>query len=208
MDEDEYVPNSAFIEEVIGLDSEMVKMFSDLHWLSYLVALHDKGTLVMPNSKLNQSISECENFVDTVTRAGRHRDRTIKGVSIQSGCCVTAGYIYVYLFLRRIPNSSSIFSYMLTLMKQEWKRAGAFIREIFPPDLLFWVLFIGRCASSKQLERWFKVELILSKNVLNLKSWMEVRGVLEQFAWVSGWHEETYVDFWDELVEFEVTQNG
>jgi hypothetical protein len=208
MDEDEYVPNSEFIEEVIGLDPEMVKMFSDLHWMSYLVGLHDKGSLVMPSSKLNQRICECENFVDTVTRAGRHSDRTVKGVSTQSGCCVMAGYIYVYLFLRRIPNSSSIFSYMLTLMKQEWKRAGAFIREIFPPDLLLWVLFVGRCASSKQLEPWFRVELVLCKNVLNLKSWMEARGVLEQYAWVTGWHEETFEVLWDELAEFEATQNG
>jgi hypothetical protein len=207
MDEDEYVPNSEFIEEVIGLDPEMVKMFSDLHWLSHLVALHDKGTLVMPSSKLNQSICECENFVDTVMRAGRHRDRTVKGVSTKSGCCVMAGYIYVYLFLRRIPNSSSIFSYMLTLMKGEWKRAGAFIREIFPPDLLLWVLFVGRCASSKQLEPWFKVELVRSKNALNLKSWMEARGVLEHFAWIVGWNEEVYEVFWDELVEFEATPN-
>jgi hypothetical protein len=207
MDEDNYVPNSEFIEEVIGLDPEMVKMFSDLHWLSYLVALHDKGTLVMPSSTLNHSISECENFVDTVMRAGRYSDRTVKGVSSESGCCVIAGYIYVYLFLRRIPSSSRIFSYMLALMKQEWKRAGAFIREIFPPGLLLWVLFVGRCASSEQLESWFKEELVLSKDVLNLESWMEARGVLEQFAWV-GRREETYEAFWDELVEFEATQNG
>jgi hypothetical protein len=112
---------------------------------------------------------------------------------------VIAGYIYVYLFLRRIPSSSRIFSYMLALMKQEWKRAGSFIREIFPPGLLFWILFVGRCASAEQLGPWFKEELILSKEVLNLKCWMEAKRVLEQFAWVGGWNEEMYEVFWDEL---------
>lgn len=115
-------------------------MFVALHCVSYLVEQNDGGALALEKADLHHSIYEVEKSVDTLMRSGNYEARTVKGEQSHSGCCVIAADIYVYRSLRRFPFTSSLYDYMVQLLKEEVDKIADTLKQVFPRGR-FW----GRC---------------------------------------------------------------
>jgi len=80
--------------------------------------------------------------------------------------------------------------------------------DFLKPELLFWILFVGGCASEGRPERdWFREQLEFSRGKLGLWSREEAKEMLKQFAWVERWNDEQYNVLWDELVSQGATKS-
>ncbi|KAH9221005.1 hypothetical protein DL95DRAFT_476803 [Leptodontidium sp. 2 PMI_412] len=112
---------------------------------------------------------------------------------------IFAGYAYLHLFLRRDELIGTSFDYFANLLKDEleiFQHTG----EKFPPELWFWIMFVGASAAIGRPESlWFMAELQLSRDKLMLGSWFQAKGRLKKFAWVDGWNEVAHVDLWNQL---------
>lgn len=119
--------------------------------------------------------------------------------TLRSGLCIQAGYAYLHLFLRRDELIGTSFDYFANLLKDEleiFQHTG----EKFPPELWFWIMFVGASAAIGRPESlWFMAELQLSRDKLMLGSWFQAKGRLKKFAWVDGWNEVAHVDLWNQL---------
>jgi hypothetical protein len=183
--------NLSYIEKELGLDPELSSMFVELHCVSYLVEQNDNGTFSLEKEDLHRSIYEAEKSVDTLLRGGSCTARTINGVLLNSGCCVIAAYIYVYRSLRRIPLTSTLYDYMVRLLKQDIESVAGTVRQIYPREVLLWIFFIGVSAGQgRREESYFKQELAASRQALMITTWEVAKFVLKKFAWVEGWNEE------------------
>jgi hypothetical protein len=179
-----------YIEKELGLDPEVASMFVELHCISYLVEQNDNGTLALEKRDLHRSIYEAEKSVDTLMRGG-YEARTVNGVQSHSGCCCLAAYLYVYRSLRRLPFSSTVYDYMVGLLKQDIESVAGTIRQVFPREVLFWIFFVGASTGKgRPEESYFKQELAVSRQALRITTWEVAKFVLKKFAWVEGWNEE------------------
>lgn len=178
----------------LGLHKYLVKMFMDLHRLSSLMANCDKGILT-------DEIAEVEKYIDTMLRGGNYGDQNaINGSAAENAFIILSSYIYLYLSLRRIEVSSRIYDWMVDLLREALGKVAHTMRKDFPPELLFWVLWVGASASLRRRELdWFKKELRVSKEILGLKVWPDARTILTKFAWVEGWNEATDEELWHQL---------
>jgi hypothetical protein len=165
-------------------------MFGTLHRVSFLVEQNDSGALELKKADIHRSIYEVERSVDTLMRAGQYEARTVKGVPSNSACCIIAANIYVYRYLRRIPSTSTLYDYMVGLLRQDMESVASTVRQVFPREVLFWVYFVGTSASKgRPEEAYFQRELVVSRQVLMVKTWEVAKFVLKKFAWVEGWNE-------------------
>ncbi|PMD43504.1 hypothetical protein L207DRAFT_299209 [Hyaloscypha variabilis F] len=179
-----------YIEQELGLDHEVSNMFGTLHRVSFLVEQNDSGALELEKADIHRSIYEVERSVDTLMRAGQYEARTVKGVPSNSACCIIAANIYVYRYLRRIPSTSTLYDYMVGLLRQDMESVASTVRRVFPREVLFWVYFVGTSASKgRPEEAYFQRELVVSRQVLMVKTWEVAKFVLKKFAWVEGWNE-------------------
>ncbi|KAE8451943.1 hypothetical protein EG329_002784 [Mollisiaceae sp. DMI_Dod_QoI] len=192
--------NDSFYKE-IGLDGPLSKMFMDLHWLSFLMVNNDRNAGATDNDVLTSSITESERYIDTMLRGGQYGNhKATKGVVAGRAFVVLAGYIYLYLYLRRIEVNNRLYDWMVDLLREDLGNVERRMRESYPPELLFWVLFVGACASVGRRELdWFKKELRVSKEILGLNDWIGARYILMKFAWAEGWNESINEIFWHEL---------
>lgn len=196
--------NLNYIKQELGLDPEVSSMFVELHCVSYLVEENEKGTYTLEKADLHRSIYEAEESVDTLLRGGQYEARTVHGVASNSGCCVIAAYIYVYRFLRRIPLASTLYDYMVRLLRQDMESDADTVRKVFPREVLFWVFFIGASAGKGRPEElYFKHELAVSRQALMINTWEVAKFVLKKFAWVEGWNEEDDADLFNGLLRQE-----
>lgn len=192
--------DDSFYKEV-GLDSPLVKMFMTLHWLSSMMANNDRDAGVTDNDVLACNITEAEKYIGTMLRGGQYSSyKSLKGVVVGNAFVVLAGYTYLYLHLRRIEISSRLYDWMVSLLSEDLRNVEHEMRVICPPELLFWVLFVGACASVGRLEsQWFKKELRVSRVTLGLTSWIDARSILMKFTWVESWNEPMNERLWHEL---------
>ncbi len=165
------------------LDSSTTKMFQDLNRLS------DESSKIvdrLPQSLLNDQIGIVEKFIDSLVHFTlRFQGTTIDGKQTNSSFCILAGYIYLYIFLRKIPAESSIYMWMTTLLRQDFNRLDPQVLGYFPSELLFWVLFVGGLvASNKNDQDWFTEKLGEVSKKLELKSLRDVRKCLKKLSWV------------------------
>lgn len=196
--------NLDYIEKELGLDSEISSMFVELHCVSYLMEQNDNGTLQLEKVDLHRSIYETENSVDTLMRVGVYDARTVNGVQTNSGCCTIAAYIYVYRSLRRIPYSSTLYDYMVRILKEDIDNVSGTVREVFPKEVLFWVFFVGASAGKgRPEESYFRKVLAVSRQVLSITTWEVAKFVLKKFAWVEGWNEEVDKELFNGLQELD-----
>lgn len=182
-----------------GLDGPLTKMFTDLNSLSFSVANSPDGT---QDEGLSCGIAEAEKYIDTMLRGGWYDARsTTKGVVAGRAFIVLAGYIYLYLFLRRIEVSSRLYDWMVSLLREDLGNVEHTMRKTCSPELLFWILVIGASGSVGRREsNWFLKELRVSKDVLALGSWEDARAILSRFASVEGWKDEFVGEkIWSEL---------
>ncbi|KUJ19899.1 uncharacterized protein LY89DRAFT_464947 [Mollisia scopiformis] len=185
----------------LGLDAPLIKMFTDLHWLSSMMSNSARRRGAVNANVLNRGITEAEKYIDTMLRGGRlDNHQTTKGIVAGKAFVVLSGYIYLYLLLRRIEVSSRIYDWMVDLLKEDLKNIQHVMRKAYPPELLFWILFLGASASIGRRElEWFKKELLVGKESLGLSAWSSAKAILMKFSWVEGWNEEASERFWNEL---------
>jgi hypothetical protein len=196
--------NLNYIKQELGLDPEVSSMFVELHCVSYLVEQDDNGTFTLEKADLHRSIYEAEKSVDTLLRGGQYEARTVHGVVSNSGCCIIAAYIYVYRSLRRIPLASTLYDYMVRLLRQDIESVADTVRQLFPMEVLFWVFFVGASAGKGRPEEfYFKHELMVSRQALMINTWEVAKFVLKKFAWVEGRNEEGDKDLFNGLISQE-----
>jgi hypothetical protein len=181
------VVNESFYK-AIGLNDSLTKMFMDLSSLSFLLASSHRNEDETNNELLTRGIAEAEKYIDTILRGGWYSTpSTTKGVVAGRAFVVLSGYIYLYLFLRRIEVSSRLYDWMVSLLREDLGNIERTMRKTCSPELLFWVLFIGASGSVGRRESsWFMKELRVSKESLGLRSWLDARASLMKFAWVEG----------------------
>jgi hypothetical protein len=196
--------NLNYIEQELGLDPEAASIFVELHRVSYLMEQNDNGTFTLEKDDLYRSIFEAEKSVDTLLRGGSCTARTVNSVLSNSGCCVIAANIYVYRSLRRIPLTSTLYDYMVRLLKQDIENVADTVRQVFPREVLFWVFFVGgSAAKGRREESYFKQQLAVSRQDLLIATWEVAKFVLKKFAWVEGWNEEVDAELFNGLIQVE-----
>jgi hypothetical protein len=189
-----------YFEQEVGLDVEISMMFVNLRRVSHLMEENDNGTLKIEKAELRRAIVDTEMAVDKLLRGGRYDLRTVKGIHSNSGCCVIAGCLYVYYFLRRIPVTSALYNYMVRLLKEDFENVAGTFRQVFPKEVLFWVLFVGAAsATCREEEAWFKKELAMTRQGLSITTWEVAKFILKKFAWVEDWYEDVVKELFNSL---------
>lgn len=187
----------------IELDPPTAQMFQDLHTLSRQLL----------TSTISKSLSTEPNFNDQVTKAEQHIDYlvhcpttpgiSINGVSTNSGSCLLAGYIYLYLFLKRIPLQNSVYEWMASLLKDEILEHEATMKENFPIELRFWVFFVGGFAAAGTKEgEWFRKELQILRIDSELGGWESASLALKNIVWIQREEDEAAKKFWEDAATF------
>jgi hypothetical protein len=190
----------SYFEKEFGLDADVSRVFVDIHRVSYLMEENDSGTLKDEKDVLKRSIYEAETAVDKLLRGGQYGAGINKDVESKSGCCIVAAYIYVYHFLRRIPYTSTIYDYLVMLLKEDIVNFADTIRQDFVREVLFWVFFVGASAGKgRPEESWFRKELAVSRQSLRISTWEVAKFVLKKVAWVEDWNEEVDAELFNGL---------
>jgi hypothetical protein len=96
--------------------------------------------------------------------------------------------------------NSTALSFAITMLKQELESLQKSETDQFRPELLFWILFIGGCATSGHPERhWFRCQLAAVCKKLGLVTWVEAKAILSKFAWVEESNGLQQKILWDEV---------
>jgi hypothetical protein len=187
-------------------------MFLDLQYLSEQIAASDRRAFVGEPFELVDSVCTAEKQIDSLIHDRVEKIDTSehhiefaapvleKGNSIPVGACARSATIFVYLFLRRIPIHSPVFGWMIDMVRQDFERTEAYISQVYPPELLFWILFVAGTASLGRYERsWFLSKMTRYREFLKLKDWSAGKVVLEKLAWLETPGESLGVCLWEEL---------
>jgi hypothetical protein len=195
-------PMPALFQDFECPDLQTIEMFRNLHYLSDQITISMSRNNVQNDAKLMENIFKAEQRIELVIHHGGGTTGLISDNSsitnVQSSAL--AGVIYVYLFLRDIPVDSSVFDWMVTLLKEGLQSDESVIGQIYPAEVLFWVLFVGRAAAVGRDERhWFCARLDVARRDLMLSSWEEAKGVLRRLAWIEGPGDSEFKELWEEL---------
>ena len=186
-------------------DLETMEMFRNLHNLSGQITASLNGTLVLNEAELLEHVCKAERHIESLIhdrgdRRGATTTSDDESTIIQVRSAALAGAIYLYLFLRGISVDSSIFDWMVALLKEDFQSFDSVIGRLYPEEILFWILFVGRAAAVGRNERyWFCARLDVSRRDLMLSSWEEAKSVLGRFAWIEGPADSEYKELWEEL---------
>jgi hypothetical protein len=112
-----------------------------------------------------------------------------------------AGTIFLYLYLRSIPPSSTALDYFMMNLRDALTDGNVVDdTRTFPPDVLFWVLFMGGIASGGGMQRqWFRTQATKIRVALALDSWAVGRQILMRFPFTGSDCESHCQEFWAEL---------
>jgi hypothetical protein len=205
----EYFPSGS----LDGIDWETTKMFRDLQHLSGQLAAKDSGTFVGDQAELIDSICTAEKHIDSLVHERIERIDPSEhnpefaplileyGNPIPVRACALSATIYVYLFLRRIPILSPVFDCMVEQVREDFGRTETIVHQLYPPELLFWLLFVAGSASLRRHERsWFRGKLARYRDILKLRRWNAARKLLEKQAWLETPGEFLGRALWEEMV--------
>jgi hypothetical protein len=187
-------------------------MFKDLQYLSANIAASDNGMPMIDGSELADTICSAENHINSLIYERIERVDTNEhnpefaslvlghGNIIPVMSCALSGSIYIYLFIRRIPIQSSVFDWVVDLFQQDFERTEAAILMLYPPEQLWWMLFVAGTASLGRRDRsWILRKLNLGRDILRLNGWREAKEVLKKVAWVENAGELYGKVLWEEL---------
>ncbi len=178
-----------------------------------MTTAYESGTDFADETEVLSRLCAIEKFIDTfvhgrIERANPHEQReknfstsSNKSPDVSVRPCGIAGSVYIYLFLRKIPVTSPVYDWMVSLVQEEFERFSEEVLErMYPPEITFWMLFVAGVASFKRSERgWFVRKLVSVRDTLELKGWGEAKKLLGQLAWVEGAGEEHGKTLWNEL---------
>lgn len=199
-------PNIKSPANVPGSHFLLAKMFHDLRTHASLRTAFENGSGSIDETHIVYHLCTIERSIDSFVHGGLDRAGSPSlshGVSgrlmdMPLRPCGVVGSIYIYMFLRKIPVDNPVFDYMVSLVREELERFDAeLLQGMFPPEIMFWMLFVAGVASLKREERpWFVMRLRREIRILGLKGWQEVRGLLGRLAWVDGVEQEGGRQLW------------
>lgn len=112
-----------------------------------------------------------------------------------------AGTTFLYLYLRNIPPSSTALDYFPSHLQDALSDGNVIDNaEIFPPEVLLWVLFMGGIASEDRVQRpWFRERASKVCATLAVESWPVARQILMRFPFTGSDCASHGRGFWSEL---------
>lgn len=107
--------------------------------------------------------------------------------------------IYIYLVLRTTAINCNYFNFQAKRLKVALEMLEPVgFRNIYPPDLLLWTLYLGGIGAGAD-KSWFRVQAAESSAALKAFTWDEVRAILKRFPWINQYCEPLFKAFWNEL---------
>jgi hypothetical protein len=194
-------------EDSIQLFPWVGEMFDELNNLSILVGnVHDVPPQIAPGDKtsLAQKLDAAERRIHSLMHSEFSDDSDLGGSSYRWRAYPLAGNIFLYLYLRHVPLSSTIFNYVVPNLQQALIETGGIDDTgIFPADALFWMLVMGGVAAVDRVQwQWFRLNITKSSRLMGLNSWHDARKILLQFPFTGGLCESKCQSLWDELSKF------
>jgi hypothetical protein len=207
--------NSWSFEAISQIDWDTTRMLMDLNHLS-IKAIASERAWIQPD--FIENTLELQRIIDSLIH--RRTDSTTSTISSTSSSsrelapptgdadlvvrvriCALAGFIYVYLFLLRTPVASTVFDWMVSSVKRDFESMEVVIREMYTPQLLFWIMYTAGCAGVGRAEReWFRDRVAEIRDSLGLQKWDDARETLGKLAWVDLSDQFSCFTLWQELV--------
>jgi hypothetical protein len=121
------------------------------------MAVMDNAASPTDSTVFFEVMREVEEYIDSFMRFGQFSDSIIKGVACyKSGPIVLASYIFFYTNFRSIHVSSLLLDSIVTWLRRDLGCSLMNDPDLLRLELLFWILFVGVCASEGRPERdWF-----------------------------------------------------
>ena len=106
--------------------------------------------------------------------------------------CAIAALIYVHVGLCDVRLYTKIIDVLISRLKASLKLVMSQYNYISPAthaaERLLWALYFGGVAAAAGLERrWFVSHLLVSCEALNLKTWADMKVILETVFWKAEW---------------------
>jgi hypothetical protein len=197
--------NSADItssQNISNLHPAIRMMFTELNQLCTLMASMSesdcgKDTLNSFNKKLD--IAEQRMFRLTHCDAGDVNSPRESLYKIRA--YAIAGTTFLYLYLRNITPSSTALDYFPSHLQDSLSDGNVIDNaEVFPPEVLLWVLFMGGIASEDRVQRpWFRERASKVCATLAVESWPVARQILIRFPFTGSDCTSHCRGFWSEL---------
>ena len=199
-------PCDFFLEGPLStLPLEVTKIFKELQVLTTFVTgrSYDSQNADPNHSDFLIDVNACEFYMYKFVHDPEFvLDMRFKGPGPTWSAYPIAGTIYLYLFLRQIPLSNTIYEYCAGYLREALEDAKAvdIASERYPPEALFWVLIFGGSISRGQkYGPWFRFHAKNIKELLNLQTWDDACQVLEHFVYCREIGDVYCRAFWDEL---------
>ena len=168
--------------------------------LQYLTSQVDSFPDKIPGN-LVEDIHKLEIYIETLTHSSNPEHRRIGNLPATE-ICIYAGYMYLYLFLLRLPIQSQVFVYGLGFVKEALTNTS--FEALFLSELLFWILFVvSVVANETQNETWCLERLAVSSKSMQFSEWTDAKKVLKKFVWGEKYGERFGKKVWDKLQSFE-----
>jgi len=194
--EHESITDPSFFTSKIGLDFETTKMF--IH-LQRLTSQADSFPDKMPGN-LIEDVHKLEIYIESLTHSSNPEHRRIGNLPATE-ICIYTGYMYLYLFLLRLPVQSQVFVYALNFVKEALTDSSH--DPLYLGELLFWILFVASVvANETQNETWFFERLAVCSKSMQFTEWTGAKLVLKKFAWGEKYGEVFGRKAWDKLQGF------
>lgn len=189
-------------QNIFSLHPAVQKMFVELNQLCTLMtsmpaAGYGKDALASFNRKLDVA----EQHMFRLTHCDAGDANSPREALYKMRAYATAGTIFLYLYLRKIPPSSTTLEYSVANLYDSL-RDGSVIDNaaVFPPEALLWILFMGGIASEDRVQRpWFKERASKTRATLAVDSWPAVQQILMKFPFTGSDYAGHCRDFWSEL---------
>jgi hypothetical protein len=190
------------VDDFVRLHPAVQSMFTELNHLSALMAEKSASSLIYDEKdSFNETLNIAEQRIFRITHCEPDGVNSPKGALFALRAYPTSGSIFLYLYLRKIPPSSTALDYFIPTL-QDALIDGNVIddRAKFPLQALLWVLFMGGIASDGRVQRqWFQEQASKTRTALGLDSWSAARQLLIKFPFTGADCELHYRKFWSEL---------
>lgn len=201
-----FLPNESSAENIsaqscTALHPSIQIMFAELSHLCALMAMSNPSSTKGDLNCFNKKLDAAEQRMFRITHCEPGEVNSPSETLFKLRAYPTAGTIFLYLYMRNVPPSSPALDYFVANLRDALTD-GNIIDDTrtFPPDVLFWVLFMGGIASNGRMQRqWFRAQAKKIQVSLALGSWAVGRRILMRFPFTGPACESHCQGFWAEL---------
>jgi hypothetical protein len=182
-----------FHEQMWGIFMDLLSLTNEMNWAQVKV-MNQTNMLSFSDRRASveyrlTSISSTDGILKP---ADDHR-------YIQESSRVAA-LLYANRVLRAMPNNAAMISHLLHHLMRCLQRTNLENRWGKYPELLLWVMFLGGTATTTTADHiWFVTQVMTLAAALELRSWSDVKGVLERYLYPEHALEKLCVSFWEEI---------